>query len=122
MYPYSKDFEPPAPVLAMECWSPAGGPMMEVAALLDSGADITVIPSRVVTSLELRETGSVTAVGFSGTQVEIDVFSVSIRVPGKEPTYARVVPWDGDYALMGRDLINSWRVTLDGPAQGFNLS
>lgn len=116
MYQYSNEFSPPAPALPLECSSPLSSSSIEVLACIDSGADITVIPSNIVSRLELRRAAIITAVGFGGVPAEFPVFSVLATISGKEPLYARAIAWDREYALLGRDIINRWEVVLDGPA------
>ena len=50
------------------------------------------------------------------------VFAASLSLVREEVEAARVLAWDEDYALVGRDLINGWRLVLDGPAQSLSLS
>ena len=87
-----------------------------MSALVDSGADITVVPDALVADLDLRRTEIIAAGGFGGPPSEYAVFSLLIGVGGNEPAYARAISWDLDYVLLGRDVINAWRVVLDGPA------
>ena len=122
MYSYSGDFSPPAPVLPLECSSPVSRSAVDVVACIDSGADVTVVPRTIVSQLGLRRTEITMAAGFDGPPAEYPLFSVLIRIPGKEPVYARAIAWNGDYALLGRDVINGWELVLDGPGGTLTVS
>ena len=121
-YPYSIDFHPPAPMLDVDCSSPISGTSIAVPALVDSGADMTVLPSDVVSRLQLGRTGFITAVGLEALPTERSVFSAAIQIAGRHSVSVRVITWDGSFALLGRNVINEWRLVLDGPASSMTIS
>ena len=122
MYSYDAGYQPPAPVLPIQISRPWGTASLTVQGFLDSGADMSVIPNAAVRDLNLQPVSVTSSRGFGGTVEESMVFSASVSLMRKEAEAVRVLAWDEDYALIGRDLINGWRLTLDGPAQAFSLS
>jgi predicted aspartyl protease len=108
-------FNPPAPVLFIQLSSPARPSPIAVTALLDSGADITVVPRTVAQNLSLQPVYVTYSRGFGGTVQENTVFSALVSLEKEEPVIIGVLTWDEDYALLGRDVLNGWRVLLDGP-------
>ena len=122
MYPYSTEFRPAAPVLVVEFLSLLPGRRIEVLALVDSGSDLTVIPDNIASRLALNKTGSTAARGLHGSPSEHSVFSVRVTVRGEETVYARAITWERDYALLGRNVLNHWKVVLDGPAAMLSIS
>ena len=62
-------FEPPAPVARVNLRHPSGGQVVEILMLLDSGADVTLLPRRPVESLGVPvESGRrYSLIGFDGT-------------------------------------------------------
>jgi len=83
--------------------------------LVDSGADLTVIPVSTPEELHLPEVARIRVRGVGGASHEVVTYSVEIETAGIV-TLVRVVAL-GDRALVGRDLLNQWTVTLRGPAK-----
>ena len=66
-YRYNQQVTPPAPFIHLTIRHPADdGPLVTLPALLDTAADLTVIPWRVVDELRLLQHDEVEAVGFGG--------------------------------------------------------
>jgi len=53
-YKYNRNFDPPAPVIEVSISAPLSKVSTSSTALVDSGADITVIPKRIIAQLKLR--------------------------------------------------------------------
>ncbi|MBI4487908.1 MAG: retroviral-like aspartic protease family protein [Deltaproteobacteria bacterium] len=119
-------FDPPAPVLEIFLSSPglAASVPTPVEALIDSGADITVIPGKFVDQLQLKLVDQLPALGYEGVQSEklADVYSVKVFVRDVGDYVIRVISSDYDYALIGRDIINSWDLFLRGKTGIFDIS
>ena len=120
--PYDSRYHPPAPVLPVQISRPSDAVSLTVQGFLDTGADMTVIPNSAVRDLHLQPVSITLSRGFRGSVTESTVFSASISLVSEEAEAVRVLSWDEDYALVGRDLINGWRVVLDGPARSLSLS
>ena len=91
-------------------------------ALLDSGSDITVIPRLVAKNLNLRPAYVGYALDIGGVPEGSTVFSALVSVEKEEPAIIEVLTWGEEYVLLGRDMINQWRVLLDGPEQTLTIS
>lgn len=122
VYPYDDAFSPPAPVLGLRVSSPLVPSPTVVRGLVDSGADMTALPGPVVVSLKLGQVDLVLASGFEGRLVERPAYAALVALEDAEPQIIRVISWDEDYALVGRDIINHWRVILDGPKGTLEVS
>jgi predicted aspartyl protease len=83
-----------------------------VPALVDSGADITVVPEGVPEALGLPQIGELTVRGIGGTR-RVPVYAAEVEVAGWRRVVEVVAV--GGVALLGRDVLNAWVVTLDGP-------
>ncbi len=93
-----------------------GLPDTEWAALLDTAADISVVPWRVVEELQLEQLGDFEAIGLGGHVLLMPTFLICIRPRGLTPHVVKVLASaDEPYVLVGRDVLNHFRVTLDGP-------
>ena len=116
--PYSTRFNPPAPLATLQVGVPHGKMVESTEALVDSGADITVIPRTVVEHLGLRMVDIVPVAGFSTAAAGCPVYSACISLEGRELGVTRLISWAGAYALLGRDILNQFKALLDGP-EGF---
>ena len=119
-------FDPPAPVLEIFLSSPgiATSPPVPVEGLIDSGADITVIPQKFVELLQLKLVDQLPAAGYEGAQSEklADVYSVKVFIQDVGDYIIRVICSNSDCAFIGRDIINSWELFLRGKTSIFEIS
>lgn len=122
MIPYDLSFVPPAPALTVGV-SAVDRPnqKLPVLALLDPAADITVLPDTLVDQLELAPVAETTVVGFEDRPVLASVYVVAVHTAGARLYPARVVIHRADYALLGRNVLNSLFVRLDGPDLQFEV-
>lgn len=59
-----------------------------------------------------------TGVGDVKSQPQVTpLYSVWMSLDDLEIGLTLVAGWTGTYGLLGRDVLNRWRVTLDGPAK-----
>jgi predicted aspartyl protease len=124
IYPYKTDgFNLPAPVLEVSLSLPmTSGDIIKVPALLDSGADMTVIPRNVVQQLQLKYVDEILAVGFDGIVKKTFVYSTKIIFDKLGDFIIRVITSENDHALIGRDILNRWSVFLRGREKVFEIS
>ena len=121
-YKYSRNFNPTAPVIELSISAPLSEAITSSIALIDSGADITVIPEVIISQLKLRRVDSVLASGFSKRVVQATVYSAALSIEGiLETQIYRVLSWNGDYALIGRDILNKFIAMLNGPNEELSL-
>lgn len=116
-FKYDEGFVPPAPVVGLTVQSPGGGSEAHVTMFIDSGSDVTVLPATAIESLRLVP-ADYTGVGGVGMQTELaPLYAVRMSLEDLEIENTLVAGWTGTYGLLGRDLLNRWRVLLDGPAK-----
>ncbi len=112
---YDLQRTPPAPVLPIRLGRPGTDPNVLLAALIDTGADATVIPPALATSLDLPVLAEVAVAGTGGLSQRARVHAAVVEVGGSHwPIQVLAL---GGEALVGRDLLNQWVATLRGPAQ-----
>ena len=112
--PYSADYEPPCPVLALRLTSPRGGAGVALAAVVDTGADITLIPEPVARALELPVTSQIRLAGVTGAAEGADVCAAALDLAGKS-LLVEVAAF-GEETIVGRDVLKRFVLQLDGPA------
>lgn len=110
---FDDSYDPPAPVLPVHVSGVKGtGPGLLLHALVDTGADCSVISARVVRALRLPIVDKVIVKGFAGKAEPSAVHAIQMRVGGRR-LLARVVA-SGTESLLGRDILNQLELYLDG--------
>ncbi len=112
-YLYGTRYSPPAPILPVAVGHPGAMPSMLFSALVDSGADLSVLPQRVPAQLSLPPVGQVTVVGVDGLPRRFPLYAVEVAIHGYR-ALIRVIGVGAD-ALVGRDLLNLVTAHLHGP-------
>ena len=115
---YTTQKQPPAPFVVLSLRHPhIGAEGHNVPAQIDTGADQTVIPLAVATKLGLYATGTVDVVGVGGIRTTMDLYDLELTIPGTPPVRLEAMAHAGEpWVLLGRDVLNSYRLILDGPA------
>ena len=117
--PYSTAFRPPAPVLALRIGVPGRELSFGLVALVDTGADLSVLPRSVVTALGLPRVSSTRIQGVTGVAESTPVHAATLEVAGTT-TLAEVVAWGGE-AIVGRDVLSRFVLELDGPRETLSV-
>ena len=120
-YKYNSSFDPPAPVLPIQLSPPLTSAYASAIALIDTGADMTVIPRSLTKKLSLQRVDIAYTQGVWGNVTESPVFSALLKCETGEVKIIRVISWDENYAILGRDLLNQWKLNLDGPKMFFDI-
>jgi predicted aspartyl protease len=116
-YLYNRQVNPPAPFVHVTIRTAnASKELSEYPAQIDPGADRTVIPWQAVEELGLDEIRRL-PIGMVGGQIlNMPTFLVQIQIRQLESLALEVL---GDkeerFTLLGRDILNNFRLLLDGP-------
>jgi len=95
----------------------------DLAALADTGADQTVIPTRIAEQLGLIPSRHVHVSGFDGVGASRPVYLIRLIVRDLPEIEVPVIgAWQFRYAILGRDVLNLYRVVFDGPNQRLEIS
>jgi predicted aspartyl protease len=116
-YNYNRQINPPAPFVHVTIERPSSDrATIEIPAQIDSAADITVIPWRVVEELQLVQFGEQSVGGFGGYTLELPTFLIQIGLRGQPRLPVKVLASrEETFALLGRDVLNHHHLVLDGP-------
>jgi hypothetical protein len=123
MWAYNREVAPPAPFFEVAIHHPEN---LEQAARLqakiDTGADISAIPTGLVSQLQLPVASKMLVEGYDGVSVTVSSYSVLFEVAGTRFENWEVIAFPDDYVLLGRDILNHYYIQLNGPELTFNLS
>jgi len=126
VYYYNRDkFDPPAPALEVSLTIPgpvAYGQIVKSLALIDSGADMTVIPKWVTQQLHLKYVDEVLVSGYDGVTKKTFVYSVKIIFDNLGDFIIKAVASENEHILIGRDILNRWLLFLKGRNRIFEVS
>ena len=115
---------PPAPFVLVILSRPDGATTTtDLPAKVDTGADRTVIPADLASQLALEEVERLTFVGLADEQIELPIYAVRLVVRDLAPIVLEVAASAGEpHVLLGRDVLNRYRLVLDGPNGKLEIS
>ncbi len=118
-FPYSPAKIPPVPAVILDLCDPSGGGVISpVSAHLDTAADWSVVPLPLIRQLGVVPIGKVQGKGFGGVYATCDVYRDRFVIASVGDFTLRVVGHsDETFVLLGRDILNQFRITFDGPNQ-----
>ena len=115
--PFHPAIYPPAPALEIRLINPATGVYsVYYHAILDTGSDMTMIPTKMLTAMRLPTMRSESVSGLWGGHSITKVYLVDIEVGGRLFSGVEVLSNPKEkQILIGRDVSNQLRLLLDGP-------
>ncbi|MFT5196642.1 MAG: putative aspartyl protease [Cellvibrionaceae bacterium] len=123
-FEYDRRYLPSAPVIpiTIDGYSTDADPIT-VQALIDSGADGTMLPSRILRRIGASFVDSVHMSGVSGISQSIDQFLVRITIGDTVIGGIEALSVSNQMeAIIGRDVLNQLVVVLDGLASEITIS
>ncbi|MCA9938200.1 MAG: retroviral-like aspartic protease family protein [Anaerolineales bacterium] len=99
------------------------GETIALRALVDSGADATMIPLRELRRLAARQVDTRYAYGITGIRYPVDIYEVGLQIgPYRIPKVYAVADVQNGEMILGRDALNQFIVTLNGLANIVEIS
>jgi hypothetical protein len=81
-----------------------------------------VIPTGLVKMLNLERMGTMPVCGLEGRVNELPIYLVEVLVHDYAPVRVAVLAGENEpYVLLGRDLLNHFRILLDGPGRSLEI-
>jgi hypothetical protein len=120
MQPYdAARFDPPAPVANVIVRSDQLGVVIEdVPMLLDTGADVSLLPRSHVAPLTSSDATHYEVEAFDGTRSTAAAVTAELEFLGK--TFrGQFLVIDGSHGILGRNILNNLSLLLDGPSRSW---
>ncbi len=116
-YEYDTTYHPSIPMIDLAIGIPLSDPDFELTAIVDSGADATMIPQHYLQQLGARRSRKAIMRGVTGEQNLVDLYVISVRLGPYRQGFLEVVGMmDNDDSIVGRDVLNHLAIVLNGPA------
>jgi hypothetical protein len=116
-YAFLTQLDPPAPFVNVVLRNPVNNAeLRDVPAQLDTAADRTIVPESLVRSLSLPQVGAAKLGGFGGVSYTLPVFAALLGLHDLPVRPIKVAAHSEElWILLGRDVLNGFRIVLDGP-------
>ncbi|RIK31464.1 MAG: hypothetical protein DCC56_04565 [Anaerolineae bacterium] len=113
----TENFDPPAPVATVTLRHPAtGASLSDVPMLIDTGADVTLLPREYVERLGVEtESEAYEVQGYNGETSFADAVKLEMVFLDRKFT-GQFLLMDQPMGILGRNVLNVISVLLDGPA------
>jgi hypothetical protein len=123
-YAYDSDYAGPAlPIIEITIFSLRNSDSIIRRALVDSGADATMIALRDLNRLKARKVDTLRMRSVNGVSQPVDIYTVALQIGSFELSrvYAVADRQNGE-PIIGRDVLNQFIVTLNGLASMVEVS
>lgn len=116
--------DPPTPSVLLNIAHPTEErATANLAAIVDTGADQTVLPAAWIANLEVPPWDEQLVAAFDGTPHVLTTHVVRLQVRDFPPFEIIVVGAEGvENGVLGRDVLNRYKIVLDGPRQLLEIS
>ena len=118
MYAYNNQKNPPEPIVPIKIFPPSGVQKNPITlfVLADTGADYTCLPLNIFSSLNHLPNGTIRVNGVVGS-AQVNLYSVDIEFHNRLfPCCSIVELAQGAQAILGRDIMNAYRLEFNGPS------
>lgn len=120
---YDNSYYPAMPMIEIQLRHHAKEAPVVLQAIVDTGADATMIPLRFLRQLRTRKTRTVWLSGTAGGRYKVDLYSVAIQISDHRLLYVDVVGSERqNEVIVGRDVLNQYILMLNGLAHVVELS
>lgn len=121
--PYDSGYVPSAPCLDIRLGAPDESFVEQpLKALVDTGADVTIVPARYIEPLGLQIDNRKALRSSWGERRPVNVYLLDVGIGDlRLPLIEIVVDDRGSEAILGRNVLNRLVMVLDGPKQTLQL-
>jgi predicted aspartyl protease len=116
-----RGFDPPAPMVPARVRAPGGADWEALSAKVDTGADLSAVPDRVLEALDVAPVRVVRAATFTGALQEVPVYRVDLELAGELLPRVEALATRRPYVIAGRNVLRHFVVKIDGPREQIEL-
>lgn len=122
-YDYNSTYIPSMPTVGIYIGRSGNRPTQELQALVDSGADATIVPLSILRQIGARRGDKVWMRGITRGRDMVHLYHISIQLADFQQNVLKVVG-DPEYdeVILGHDILNHLVVTLNGLASVVEIS
>jgi predicted aspartyl protease len=122
-FDYDASYIPAIPIIRLEVRSPQREKGVLIRAIVDSGADATIIPVAILNQIGTQKSDRAWLRGTVRERILVFQYEVWLQIGNHRPTYLQVVgDTQGTETILGRDILNQFIVTLNGLASVVEIS
>ena len=119
---YDSSAQPPAPFIEFEVVSPQDSTQRRpVQGLLDTGAEVSVLPAEILTALQIPKASNMSVESWDGSPTLVTTYIVTLAIADAHLDSIEVVAAPRPHAILGRDVLNHFILTLNGKDLTFEL-
>lgn len=116
-FPCDTIYDPPAPACDVALTVASTGKRTALKAILDTGSDATLVPLPHLQAIGARRAFEARLRSQWGERRVVFLYLVDVQIESLTLPGVYVIGDDlGDEVILGRDVLNRLRLTLDGPA------
>jgi predicted aspartyl protease len=116
-YDYDSSYIPAMPIVELQIGRPEAEPAFDLLAIIDTGADATIIPVAILEQIGARKIGKTWMRGTTGNRIRVQLYAIAIAVGPHTQAWLEVVGDTlSDEVILGRDILNHLTTILNGPA------
>ena len=118
---YDITFEPPAPIAEIKISKPFPLEFVPLKGKIDSGADKSVIPDALREIMDLKPGKEIIVKGYDGRITSKPTYYITVLLKEFRFDFIDVLSSDRKEMLIGRDIINNFKLLLDGKNKYFEI-
>ncbi len=119
---YDTSTQPPALFIKFDVVSPQDSTQRRsTQGLLDTGAEVSVLPVEILTALQIPKASSMSVESWDGSPTPVTTYIVTLGIADAHLDSIEVVAAQMPYAILGRDVLNHFILTLNGKDLTFEL-
>ena len=88
---------------------------------IDTGADLSLVPKYAIDTIIVSPSERIGLMGFDGNLSEADLYEIGFQWLGKR-IRGKFAVIDRDMGILGRNVLNQYRLLLDDPALTWGLA
>lgn len=121
-FDYSSDFFPPGLIFPIAVFPLVGKDGITIDAKIDTGADMSAIPERLIEILELTPSGVIYAQGAVDVEVKkLPTYYVKLSLNEEFNFELEIISTHRKNFLIGRDVLNQVILIANGPEEYFEI-